>query len=97
MTAAERPGITVRGTRITTLERKWAIRFFPIRGQVGSPVPSKETNERRALSIVPSAMTTTPAGANSIKPLLVSTPVIRQVPAAVGVVRKETRACPAEP
>src|SRR4029079_12720485 len=37
-----------------------------------------------------SGVTTPTAGANSIKPLLVSTPVIRQVPAAVGVVRKET-------
>src|SRR5262249_34663085 len=52
-----------------------AIIFFPISGCVGISVPSNETNAIRALSNVPSAMTATPPGASSIKPLLVSTPV----------------------
>ena len=75
--------MAVRGTRMTRFERRCAIRFLPISGKVGRPLPSNEARAIRALSIVPSAMITIPPGARSIRPRLVSTPVMRQVPAAV--------------
>ena len=75
---------------MTRFERRCAIKFLPMSGKVERPLPSNEAKASLAFSMVPRAMTTVPPGARSIGPWLVSTPVTRHVPAAVGTVRSDS-------